>query len=83
MTKLSPKAKKEIRLSLRLIGLGFFILPPAVYTVGIQVVGEYPNDGGLWALTSSIWLGVIRLNPMALLLVLSPYFIIQTFRFSH
>jgi len=78
---LSPKANKELRLALQLLVLGFLVLPPAVYIVGFQVVGEYANDGGLWALTSNIWLEFIRLNPMALLLVLSPYLIIQTFRF--
>ncbi|MBD08103.1 MAG: hypothetical protein CMD70_05225 [Gammaproteobacteria bacterium] len=83
MTKLPPRANKELRLALQLIGLGFFVLPPLVYTVGLLVVGEYSNDGGLWALTSSIWLGFIRLNPMALLLVLSPYLIIQSFRFYY
>ena len=83
MTKLSPRTNKELRLALQLIGFGFFVLPPAVYTVGLQVVGDYTDDGGLWALTSSIWLEFIRLNPMALLLVLSPYLIIQTFRFSY
>jgi hypothetical protein len=82
MPKLSPKLRKELRLASCLIGVGLFALPPAVYWVGRQVVGEYSNEGGLWALILNIWLGAITLNPMALLLVLSPYLIIQTLRVS-
>jgi hypothetical protein len=82
MAKLSPNLRKEIRLTLCLIGVGLFALPPAVYWVGRQIVGEYSNEGGLWALILSIWLGAIMLNPMALLLILSPYLIIQTLRAS-
>jgi hypothetical protein len=74
--------KKEIQLALWLVGLGFFALPPAIYWVGQQVVGEYEGESGFWGLTLDLWLGVINANPMALLLVLSPYLIIQTLRIS-
>ena len=74
--------KRELLLAMWLIGFGLFALPPAVYWVGQQVVGEYATDGGVWALTLDLWSGVIQANPLALLLVLSPYGIIQTLRFS-
>ena len=74
--------KKEILLALWLVGLGFFALPPAIYWVGQQVVGEYEGGNGVWGLTLDLWSGVVNANPMALLLVLSPYFIIQTLRIS-
>ncbi|MBH97348.1 MAG: hypothetical protein CMM56_02735 [Rhodospirillaceae bacterium] len=82
MRQLSPKAKQELKLAIVLIGIGFFTLPPAVYIVGQHVVGEYSAESGLWGLTSSIWFGVITANPMALLLVLSPYLITRILRWS-
>jgi len=74
--------KKEILLALWLVGFGFFALPPAIYWVGQQVVGEYAGGSGVWGLTLDLWSGVVNANPMALLLVLSPYLIIQTLRIS-
>ena len=74
--------KKEILLALWLVGSGFFALPPAVYWVGQQVVGEYEGGEGVWGMTLDLWSGVVSANPMALLLVSSPYFIIQTLRIS-
>ncbi len=74
--------KKELRLALWLVGLGLFALPPAIYWVGRQVVGEYEGESGIWGLTLDLWSGVVNANPMALLLVLSPYLIIQTLRTS-
>ena len=82
MPRSSSTLKKELLLALWLLGLGLFALPPAVYWVGQQVVGEYADGEGVWGLTRELWLGVISANPMALLLVLSPYFIIQTLRLS-
>jgi len=76
------KLKKEIQLALWLVGLGFLALPPAIYWVGQQVVGEYAGGSGVWGLTLDLWSGVVNANPMALLLVLSPYLIIQTLRIS-
>ena len=64
------------------MGLGLFALPPAIYWVGQQVVGEYEGGSGVWGLTLDLWSGVVNANPMALLLVLSPYLIIQTLRIS-
>lgn len=82
MPRSSSTLKKEILLALWLLGFGLFALPPAVYWVGQQVVGEYMGGEGVWGLTRDLWIGVISANPMALMLVLSPYFIVQTLRLS-
>ena len=74
--------KRELVLAGSLLGLGFFVLPGAVYVVGQTVVGEYPADGGVLALTVNIWADMVRGNPLALVLVLSPYGIIQLLRLS-
>lgn len=78
----SSTLKREFLLALWLVGFGLFALPPAVYWVGQQVVGEYTGENGVWGLTLDLWSGVVSANPTALLLVLSPYLIIQTLRLS-
>ncbi|MCY3731681.1 MAG: hypothetical protein OXF98_10090 [Rhodospirillaceae bacterium] len=80
--KPSSTLKRELLLALWLVGFGLFALPPAVYWVGQQVVGEYTGENGVWGLTFDLWSGVVSANPAALLLVLSPYLIIQTLRLS-
>ena len=74
--------KRELVLAGSLLGLGFFILPGAVYLVGQTVVGEYPADGGVLALAVNVWADMVRGNPLALVLVLSPYGIVQLLRLS-
>ena len=74
--------KRELVLAGSLLGLGFFVLPGAVYLVGQTVVGEYPADGGMLALAVDIWADMFRGNPLALVLVLSPYGIVQLLRLS-
>jgi len=74
--------KRELVLAGSLLGLGLFVLPGAVYLVGQTVVGEYPADGGVLALAVNIWAELVRGNPLALALVLSPYGIVQLLRLS-
>lgn len=74
--------KRELVLAGSLLGLGFFVLPGAVYLVGQTVVGEYPVDGGVLALALNIWADMVRGNPLALVLVVSPYGIFQLLRLS-
>lgn len=74
--------KRELVLAGSLLGLGFFVLPGAVYIVGQTVVGEYPADGGVLALTVNIWANMVRGNPLALVLIFSPYGIVQLLRLS-
>ena len=74
--------KRELVLAGSLLGFGLFVLPGAVYLVGQTVVGEYPAEGGVLALTVSIWAGMVRGNLLALVLVLSPYGVVQMLRLS-
>ena len=74
--------RKELLLAVVLVGIGLFALPPAVFWVGQRVVGEYTPEGGLWDLTLDIWAGLFALNPMAWILVFSPYCIIQILRLA-
>ena len=74
--------KRELVLAGSLLGVGIFLLPVAVYLVGQTVVGEYPADGGVLALAADIWLDAVRGSPLALVLVLSPYGVVQFLRLS-
>lgn len=74
--------KRELVWAGSLLGFGFFVLPGAVYLVGQTIVGEYPADGGVLALALNIWADMARGNPLALILVFSPYGIVQLLRLS-
>ena len=74
--------KREMVLAGSLLGFGLFVLPGAVYLVGQTVVGEYPAEGGVLALTINIWADMVRGNPLALVLVFSPYGVVQLLRLS-
>ena len=74
--------KRELVLAGSLLGVGIFLLPVAVYLVGQTVVGEYPADGGVLALAADIWVNAVRGSPVALVLVLSPYGVVQFLRLS-
>ena len=77
-----PAVKRELVLAAWLAGLGVLVLPGAVYVVGQTVVGEYPADGGVLDLAANVWVEAIRGSPLALVLVLSPYGIVQLLRLS-
>ena len=74
--------KREFLLAGSLLVFGLSVLPGAVYLVGQTVVGEYPADGGALALAASVWADMARGNPLALVLVFSPYGIVQLLRLS-
>ena len=74
--------KRELILAGSLIGFGVFILPASVYVVGRAVVGEYPADGGVLALTLNIWADIASGGLTALVLILSPYGIVQFLRLA-
>ena len=74
--------KRELTLAGALLGVGFFVLPGTVYLVGQAVVGEYPADGGILALTFNIWADMVRGSPLALVLIFSPYGVVQLLRLA-
>ena len=78
----AARVKKELWLAALIVGAGLFVLPAAVYMVGLQVVGEYPAPGGIRALTLNVWADAVRGHPLALILVFGPYGIIQLLRLA-
>jgi hypothetical protein len=59
---------------------GLIALPFAVYLVGQRLLGDY--DSGALGLAENIWRDFLSLQLPAWLLVLSPYVMIQLFRFA-
>ena len=74
----SRTIKREIAIAAALFAVGLLLLPLAIYWVGRQVAGEY--GGGALALADQIWGDLLRLDPAAWLLVLSPYLALQLVR---
>jgi len=72
--------KRELVIAAALFGLGFLLLPPAIYWVGKEVVGNYGADQGMLALADQIWADFLALEPAAWVLVFSPYLLVQIVR---
>ena len=72
--------KRELVIAATLFGCGFLLLPPAIYWVGREVVGEYGGNGGVVALADQIWADFLALEPAAWVLVFSPYLVLQLIR---
>lgn len=75
--------KRELVISAALLVVGVFLLPFAVYLVGQPVFGPYEAEGGLSAFLDQIWLDLIQGEPVAWLLALSPFLVIQLARLGH
>jgi hypothetical protein len=69
--------KREILIAALFFGVGFFVLPLAIYWVGQTLVGEYAADAGPLSLAEQIWSDVLGLKPTAWMLVFSPYIVLQ------
>ncbi len=67
-------------LAAALLAFGLLALPIGVFLVGQQVVGEYPAEGGVWTLALDLWGDAVRGQPLALLLALAPYGMVQLAR---
>ena len=76
------RLRKQTLIAMMLLGFGLLPLPVMVYWVGTQVVGPYEAEGGLWALVGNVWGDLTSGNPLAWILVLSPYLIIQLLRLA-
>ena len=72
--------KRELAIAAGFLGCGLLLLPPAVYWVGQELVGDYAADGGMGALADQFWSDLLRFEPAAWLLVLSPYVVLQLIR---
>ena len=82
MISLVSTLKKELVLAGALLGVGLLVLPPAVYWVGRQVVGDYESDAGLLGLMGQIWSEFFTGQPAAWLLVVSPYVLVLSLRLA-
>jgi hypothetical protein len=69
--------KREILIAALFFGVGFFVLPLAIYWVGQTLIGEYAQDAGPLSLAEQIWSDVLVLKPTAWILVFSPYIVLQ------
>ena len=72
----------ELVLLAACLGLGAFILPFAVYFVGVLIFGEF-GSGGLMDFYASVQFNIWTLNPVVWFLVLSPYLVVQTIRLTY
>jgi hypothetical protein len=73
---------RETWIAATLLAFGVLALPPAIYLVGQQVFGPYDAEGGLTSLVDRVWLDLAQGEPVAWLLVLSPYVVVQLGRAS-
>lgn len=74
--------KAELVVAGALLLFGVLLLPVAVYWVGQQIIGEYTPEGGLLALIGAIWSDLATGNPLAWILVLSPYVFVLLLRLT-
>jgi len=75
-----PRTVKELLLALALLLCGLVCLPPLIFIVGQQLVGEYEN--GLLGLYEAITDALVDGSVFAWILILWPYLTVQLFRFS-
>ena len=75
------RLKAEAILAGLLVVFGLFVLPVAIYFVGQQIIGDYEGDGAL-GLVLALWTALARAEPVAWILVLSPYFVVQLARLT-
>jgi hypothetical protein len=72
--------KRELLIAALFFGVGFFVLPLAIYWVGQALIGEYAAGAGALSLAEQIWSNVLSLDPSAWMLVFSPYIVLQLCR---
>lgn len=85
MTETTKPGASRLRKEAILFGLlflcGLLLLPIAIYLVGNNVFGGY-GDGGLREFLAALAGRALTADPAALLLVLSPYLVVQGLRLS-
>lgn len=82
MTRKRDPWRREILIAALMLAFGFFVLPVAIYAVGVRVIGAYGADGGLLDLAERIWADLLALAPAAWVLVLAPYVAVQALRLA-
>jgi len=74
--------RRELVIATAMLAFGLFVLPMAIYSVGVRVIGSYGTEGGMLDLAETIWRDLLALAPWAWLLVLSPYVVVQALRLA-
>ena len=72
--------QREVAIAAALLAFGLLALPFVVYVVGQQMLGEYGDGLGPFALAENIWVDLLSFRLAAWVLVLSPYLTIQLAR---
>ena len=67
--------QREVAFAAGALAFGLLVLPPAIYFVGVRMLGDY-EGGGLMGLSEAIWADLLSLRLPAWLLVLSPYLVL-------
>ena len=75
-----PWKRELVIAAVLLFGIGFLVLPFAIYWVGTKLIGEYAPDASAFALAEQIWNDLLQLDPFTWLLVLSPYLVVLLLR---
>ena len=75
--------RRELLIATTRLAFGLFVLPMAIYAVGVRIIGTYSADGGsMLDLAESVWADLLALAPWAWILVLSPYVVVQALRLA-
>ena len=74
--------RRELLLATAMLAFGLFVLPMAIYAVGVRVIGDYGTEAGMLDLAENIWADLLALAPWAWLLVVSPYVVVQALRLA-
>lgn len=75
--------RRELVVAIVMLAFGLFVLPMAIYGVGVRIIGNYGTEGGgMLDLAETIWQDLLTLAPWAWLLVLSPYVVVQALRLA-
>ena len=72
--------KRESLIAAILVGFGLLALPILIYIVGIVVFGDYEGESGPASLYAAILTSAARGQPAAIVLVLSPWLVVQLAR---
>ncbi len=81
-SSIAQRLGREAVLFVRSAFVGLILLPLAIYWVGRYSFGPYPQDGGLIVFFGHIYSDLQGGKPLAWLLVLAPWLLLQTTRLT-
>jgi hypothetical protein len=69
--------RREAAVGAGALFVGLIVLPIAIGSIGQALIGPYEGGDGAFALAEKLWLDALALEPVAWLLLLSPYALVQ------